>query len=66
MDKDKDFDIPHACVLRILRSSLDGNVQVTKEAKTGLSKAAGIFVLYLTSVYVKLSFSYHYLYDLLM
>lgn len=50
MDREKDFDIPHASVVRILKSSLPPSVQITKEAKIAFAKAAGIFVLYLTSV----------------
>lgn len=38
-----------ACITRIIKSALPDNTQVTREAKTAFSKAAGIFIIYLTT-----------------
>ncbi len=50
-DKERkmDLDPPAASVHRIIKASLPENCQVTKESKAAFSKAAGIFILYLTS-----------------
>ena len=43
-----DFEPPAACVTRIVKSILPSNVMLTKEAKAALTRAAGIFIFYLT------------------
>lgn len=50
MDKERDFDIPHASVVRILKSNLPPGVQLSKESRMAFAKSAGIFVMYLTAV----------------
>lgn len=44
-----DFEPPLASVQRIVKNALPDNCQITKESKSAFAKAAGIFVLYLTS-----------------
>lgn len=44
-----DFEPPQASVQRIVKAALPENCQITKESKAAFSKAAGIFILYLTS-----------------
>jgi len=44
-----DFEPPAASVNRIVKAALPENCQITKEAKAAFSKAAGIFIVYLTS-----------------
>uniref|UniRef100_A0A7S2RPE1 Transcription factor CBF/NF-Y/archaeal histone domain-containing protein n=1 Tax=Mucochytrium quahogii TaxID=96639 RepID=A0A7S2RPE1_9STRA len=46
---DKEFELPHASVARILKSKLPEGVSVSREAKQAFSKSAGIFILYLTA-----------------
>lgn len=48
-NKMPDFEPPQACVQRIIKSVLPDNCQITKEAKAAFSKAAGIFIIYLTT-----------------
>ena len=46
------FDLPVASVNRIIKNatnSLPSNVQISREVKTAFSKAAGLFILYITS-----------------
>jgi len=44
-----EFEPPQACVQRIIKSALPDNCQITKESKAAFSKAAGIFIIYLTT-----------------
>jgi hypothetical protein len=39
---------PQACVNRVIKSVLPDNVQVTKDARAAITRAAGIFIFYLT------------------
>mmetsp|Transcript_7919 Transcript_7919/g.9089 ORF Transcript_7919/g.9089 Transcript_7919/m.9089 type:complete len:134 (+) Transcript_7919:164-565(+) len=50
MDKERDFEIPHSNVQRILKANLPAGVQLSKESKIAFAKSAGIFVMYLTAV----------------
>ena len=43
-----EFEPPQACVGRIIKNVLPENVQVTKDAKAAFTRAAGIFIFYLT------------------
>ena len=49
LEKPLDFEPPAACVMRIVKSAIPDNIQVTKEAKQAFAKAAGIFIVYLTT-----------------
>ena len=49
MDPEAEFGLPVASITRIVKSRLPDGVQVGKDAKLAFSKAAGIFVLYLTA-----------------
>ena len=40
-----------ACVNRVIKSVLPDNVQVTKDARAAITRAAGIFIFYLTHWY---------------
>lgn len=44
-----DIELPNSIVTRIIRESLPQGVIVSREARTAISKAASIFVLYATS-----------------
>ena len=48
-NKMPDFEPPQACVQRIIKAALPDNCQITKESKAAFSKAAGIFMIYLTT-----------------
>uniref|UniRef100_A0A7S2DWQ9 Transcription factor CBF/NF-Y/archaeal histone domain-containing protein n=1 Tax=Octactis speculum TaxID=3111310 RepID=A0A7S2DWQ9_9STRA len=48
-NKMPDFEPPMACVQRIIKGVLPDSCQITKESKTAFSKAAGIFIIYLTT-----------------
>jgi DNA polymerase epsilon subunit 3 len=48
-EKDKEFEVPLAAINKILKASLPEGAVCTKDAKSAFSKAAGIFVLYITS-----------------
>mmetsp|Transcript_504 Transcript_504/g.668 ORF Transcript_504/g.668 Transcript_504/m.668 type:complete len:122 (+) Transcript_504:3-368(+) len=48
-EKMPDFEPPQAAVHRIVKAHLPENCQVTKESKSAFAKAAGIFIMYLTS-----------------
>ena len=43
-----DFEPPQAAIARIIKSVLPANVQVTKEARAAFTRAASIFIFYLT------------------
>ncbi len=44
-----EYELPAANVLRVVKAVLPDGVMVGKEAKAALSKAAGIFVLYVAA-----------------
>ena len=46
--KAPEFEPPQACVNRVIKSVLPDNVQVTKDARAAFTRAAGIFIFYLT------------------
>ena len=46
--KAPEFEPPQACVNRIVKSVLPDNVQVTKDARNAFTRAAGVFIFYLT------------------
>lgn len=48
-EKLEDLNLPTAVVTRIIKEALPEGCNVAKEAKLALSKAASVFVLYLTS-----------------
>lgn len=45
-----DFNLPGASVNRILKETLPEGVQVAKEAKLGMNRAAATFVMYITTI----------------
>ena len=46
-----DFEPPQACIQRVIKSVLPENAQIMKESKAAYSKAAGIFIIYVTTWY---------------
>jgi len=46
---DESHELPRAVITRIIKQSLPENVQVAKDAKLALAKAAKYFILYLSS-----------------
>lgn len=46
--KPPEFEPPQACVSRIIKSVLPENIQLTKDARSAFTRAAGIFIFYLT------------------
>ncbi|CAH2061998.1 unnamed protein product, partial [Iphiclides podalirius] len=48
-EKLEDLNLPLTVVTRIVKESLPEGVSISKEARTGLAKAASVFVLYVTS-----------------
>lgn len=54
-EKLEDLNLPAAVVTRIIKEALPEGCSVAKEAKLALSKAASVFVLYLTSHANKIS-----------
>ena len=47
-EKCPDFEPPQAVVNRIMKGVLPDSVQVTKDARSAFSRAAGVFIFYLT------------------
>ena len=48
-EKDKEFEVPLSAINKILKAALPEGAVCTKDAKSAFSKAAGIFVLYITA-----------------
>ncbi|CAG9573017.1 unnamed protein product [Danaus chrysippus] len=48
-EKLEDLNLPLTVVTRIVKEALPDGVAISKEARTGLAKAASVFVLYVTS-----------------
>ncbi|XP_038217105.1 DNA polymerase epsilon subunit 3 [Zerene cesonia] len=48
-EKLEDLNLPLTVVTRIVKEALPEGVSISKEARTGLAKAASVFVLYVTS-----------------
>lgn len=48
-EKLEDLNLPMTVVTRIVKEALPDGVAISKEARTGLAKAASVFVLYVTS-----------------
>lgn len=48
-EKLEDLNLPMTVVTRIVKEVLPDGVAISKEARTGLAKAASVFVLYVTS-----------------
>ncbi len=46
------YDLPRANINRIVKKALPEGVNVVNEAKTAFSKAAVVFIMYLTATYV--------------
>lgn len=46
--KGPEFEPPAASVARIVKNSLPSDIQLSKDAKAAFSRAAGIFIFYLT------------------
>lgn len=58
-EKIADLQLPMTCITRLIKEALPDNAQVKQEAKVAISKAASVFVLYLTSGKLK-NFCYVY------
>lgn len=48
-ERPEDLNLPNSIVARIIKESLPDGVNVSKEAKVAIAKAASVFVLYATS-----------------
>lgn len=48
-ERPEDLNLPNSIVARIIKESLPDGVNVSKEARTAIAKAASVFVLYCTS-----------------
>jgi histone H3/H4 len=46
--KPSDFEVPAACVNRIIKSVLADNVMITKDARAAIVRAVSIFIFYIT------------------
>lgn len=49
-ERPEDLNLPNAVVTRIIKDALPEGVNVSKEARLAISKAASVFVLYATSI----------------
>lgn len=48
-ERPEDLNLPNAVVTRIIKEALPTGVNVGKDARLAISKAASVFVLYATS-----------------
>jgi len=48
-ERPEDLNLPNAVITRIIKEALPDGVNISKEARTAISKAASVFVLYATS-----------------
>ncbi|CAH1244708.1 NFYB [Branchiostoma lanceolatum] len=48
-EKIEDLNLPNAVITRIIKDALPDGVNVSKEARSAISRAASVFVLYATS-----------------
>ncbi|XP_022206781.2 LOW QUALITY PROTEIN: DNA polymerase epsilon subunit 3 [Nilaparvata lugens] len=48
-EKLEDLNLPNTIVTRLIKDALPDNVNVSKEARMAVAKAASVFVLYLTN-----------------
>ncbi|KAI8514320.1 DNA polymerase epsilon subunit 3 [Branchiostoma belcheri] len=48
-EKIEDLNLPNAVITRIIKDALPEGVNVSKEARSAISRAASVFVLYATS-----------------
>lgn len=49
VDRIEELNLPNAIVLRIIKEALPPGINVSKEARTAITKAASVFILYVTS-----------------
>jgi DNA polymerase epsilon subunit 3 len=50
-EKMDDLNLPAAVVTRLIKEALPEGVNISKESRTAVSKAASVFVLYTTAWY---------------
>lgn len=48
-EKLEDLNLPHASVQKIIKEALPDNINIGKDVKNALAKAASMFILYITS-----------------
>lgn len=48
-EKLEDFNLPNSVVQRIIKEAINDNVNIGKDARIALARAAAVFVLYITS-----------------
>ncbi|KAL8174282.1 UNVERIFIED_CONTAM: DNA polymerase epsilon subunit 3 [Gekko kuhli] len=48
-ERPEDLNLPNAVVTRIIKEALPDGVNISKEARSAISRAASVFVLYATS-----------------
>jgi len=48
-EKPEDLNLPNSVIARIIKEALPDGVNISKESKAAISKAASVFVLYCTS-----------------
>eukprot|EP00833_Pecoramyces_ruminatium_P006180 jgi/Orpsp1_1/1180212/evm.model.c7180000072528.1 len=44
-----EFELPKACVMRVIKAALPDNALINKEAKIVMTKSATVFINYLTA-----------------
>lgn len=49
VERIEDLNLPAAIVTRLIKEALPPGANVSKEARAGISKAASVFVIYLTA-----------------
>uniref|UniRef100_A0A3Q2ICV7 DNA polymerase epsilon subunit 3 n=1 Tax=Equus caballus TaxID=9796 RepID=A0A3Q2ICV7_HORSE len=48
-ERPEDLNLPNAVITRIIKEALPDGVNISKEARSAISRAASVFVLYATS-----------------
>ena len=48
-ERPEDLNLPNAVITRIIKEALPDGVNISKEARSAVSRAASVFVLYATS-----------------
>lgn len=48
-----EIEFPLASILRVVRTGIPENMNISKDARAAFSKAATIFALYLTATYAR-------------
>ena len=63
-ERPEDLNLPNAVVTRIIKEALPSGVNIGKDARLAISKAASVFVLYATSWWDFLHFLIALMYEM--